>query len=58
MGANHPDVATSYHNLGLIFDSKGNYERSIEFHEKSLKIRLISLGENHLSVATSKNNLR
>ena len=57
LGFNHPDVATSYNNLGGVYYSKGNYDRAIEYYEKSLVIRLEKLDSNHPDLATSYNNL-
>ena len=57
LGNNHPDIAASYNNLGAAYDSKGNYERAIEYYEKSLAIRLKKLGSNHPDIAISYNSL-
>ncbi len=56
-GENHPDVATSYNNIGLVYASLGNYDRALEFYERALKIDLEIFGENHQDVATSYNNI-
>jgi tetratricopeptide (TPR) repeat protein len=57
LGHDHPDVALSYNNLGLAYDNKGEYDRGIEYYEKSLKIYLEKLGHDHPDVALSYNNL-
>ena len=44
-------------NLGSALDDFGEYDRAIEFYERSLKITLAVLGENHPDTATSYNNL-
>ena len=54
---NHPDIATSYNNLGEAYSDLGETKKAIEFHEKSLAIRKICLPENHPDIATSYNNL-
>jgi tetratricopeptide (TPR) repeat protein len=46
-------VATSYNNMGLVFDSQGDYPKALEYHEKSLEIRLSTLGADHPDVASS-----
>ncbi len=56
-GENHPDVATSYNNMGLVYDAQGDYAKALEYHNKALKIRLATFGENHPDVATSYNNM-
>ena len=44
-------------NLGSALDDFGEYDRAIEYYERSLKITLATLGENHPSTAASYNNL-
>ena len=56
-GENHPDVATSYNNIGLVYDCQGDYPRAMENYEKALKIRLGIFGENHPDVALIYNNI-
>ena len=57
LGENHPDIATSYNNLALVYADQGEYLKAQELFEKSLHIREEILGENHLDTATSYNNL-
>ena len=47
----------SYNNIGAAGKSKGEYDKAIEFFNKSLKIHLATLGENHPSTATSYNSI-
>ena len=56
-GESHPDVASSYNNIGFVYGATGDYSKALEYYEKSLKIRLSVLGENHPDVATSYNNI-
>ena len=51
------DVATSYYNLGLVYDNLGNYEQAKEYYHRDLAITLKQLGPEHVDVATSYNNL-
>ena len=44
LGADHPDVASTYNNLGNACCSKGDYDAASEYHEKALAIRLRTLG--------------
>ena len=44
-GEQNPVTASSYGNLGNVYNSQGDYPRAIEFHERSLKIRLAIHGE-------------
>jgi hypothetical protein len=50
---NHADVATSYYNVGISLGDLGDYKQSIEYHKKSLEIRINLFGEVHVDVATS-----
>ncbi|ETO11705.1 hypothetical protein RFI_25669, partial [Reticulomyxa filosa] len=52
----HIDVAKSYARLGRAYKKKGEYDKAIEYYEKSLKIRLSKLGSDHPIVAISYNN--
>ena len=57
LGGEHPDVATSYNNIGVAWKSKAEYDKALEYYEKCLAIRLKTLGGEHPSVATSYNNI-
>lgn len=50
-------VASSYNNFGITWDSKGNYDKALEYYEKCLAIRLKTLGGEHPDVATSYYNI-
>ena len=54
---NEEYVATSYNNLGGIYDSQGDYARALEYYTKALDILKKIFGEEHPAVATSYNNL-
>jgi tetratricopeptide (TPR) repeat protein len=54
---NHPDIATSYNNIGGIYDNKGDNEKALEYYYKSLEIRKETLPPNHPDIATSYNNI-
>ena len=56
-GEHHPDVATSYNNIGLVYDSQGEYSRALEMYERSLEIIKSVYGDNHPKVAASYNNI-
>lgn len=46
-------MATSYSNIGVVWDNKGEYDKALDFYQKCLVIRLKSLGAEHPSVAIS-----
>ena len=55
--ANHPDLATSYNNIGGVYDSMGEYPKALSFFKKALDIWQKSLPANHPDLATSYNNI-
>ena len=56
-GDKHPNVTSSYNNIGEIYRQQGEYAKAIEYHEKALAIRLETLGPKHPNVAISYSNL-
>ncbi len=56
-GEEHPNVAGSYSNIGLVWDNKGEYDKALEFYRKCLDIQLKTHGGEHPSVATSYYNM-
>ena len=57
LGEDHPEVATSYNNLGVLARSKGDYAAARQYHEKALDIRSRVLPEIHPQIGLSLNNL-
>ncbi len=56
-GENHPDVATTYSNMGSVYAEQGIFDKTLELFNKSLDIRLSTVGEGHPETAMSYNNL-
>ncbi len=54
---NAPELATSYNNLALAFENKGEYNKAIDFLEKALIIDKLNQGEKHISISIRYNNL-
>ena len=52
-----PDVATSYNNIGSVYNRQGRYKEALQEYEKCLKIQVDKLGHEHLDVAASYNNI-
>lgn len=57
LGGEHPEVATSYNNLGVLARNRGDYVAARELHERALTIRRRSLPADHPHLAISLNNL-
>ena len=45
LGEEHPDVATSYNNIGLVLGAQGKYDEALVYCQKDLKISLKVLSE-------------
>ena len=56
-GQKHPDTATSYNNIGAVYDNKGEYDKALEYYHKALVIDEEVLGMKHPSIAKSYNNI-
>jgi len=57
MTTDYSNAATYRNNLGASWNSKGHYDKAIEYYEKALKSDLNNYGEDHPNVATYRNNL-
>jgi tetratricopeptide (TPR) repeat protein len=56
-GPNHPDVAISLNQLGVLYDTQSRYDDAEQLFKRSLAIREKTLGPNHPDVAESLNAL-
>ena len=56
-GENHPDIATSLNNIGMVYAKQSDYGRAQCYYNKALKIQTELLGESHPDVAASLNNI-
>lgn len=56
-GEDSAQVATTRNNLGLAYQSLGEYGKAIEYYQLALASDLKTYGEDHSSVATMRNNL-
>ncbi|CAF4214545.1 unnamed protein product, partial [Adineta steineri] len=54
---NHPDMATSYNNIGLGYQNIGEYSKALSFCEQAVEIRQKTLPSNHPDLAISYNNI-
>ncbi|ETO35233.1 TPR repeat-containing protein, partial [Reticulomyxa filosa] len=53
----HPDVAASLNNIGVVYDSLGDYSQALKYYEESLKMKQELYPGNHPSLADSLNNI-
>ena len=44
-------------NFGKVYESLSNNNKSLEYYQKSLKIYLSLLGQNHINIAITYNNI-
>jgi tetratricopeptide (TPR) repeat protein len=57
LGKDHPDVATSYNNIGAVYKDQGKKDKALKYCNKALDIELKILGKDHLDVAISYSNI-
>lgn len=55
--AGEPYRMTIYNTAGNIFHTKGQLDKAVEYHAKSLNLKVKTFGEKHPSVATTYTNL-
>ena len=53
----HPDIAASYNNIGVVYRHQGNYNKALEYLNKALDIRVKVLGLEHSKTAISYRNI-
>ncbi len=56
-GENNSDTAMAYNNIGGAYDALGDYDRSLDYHNKALTIQQRVLGDGHPDTADSYNNI-
>ena len=57
LGENHPDTATSYNNIGAVYDDKGDYDTALENYNKAKVILEQKLPSTHPNILTVKRNI-
>jgi tetratricopeptide (TPR) repeat protein len=53
----HPDRANCYHALGIVAREKGNYDLSLQWHRKSLELKMGTMESDDPSLAHSHNSI-
>ena len=57
LGAEHPDVAVTLNNLGLLLKKQGKLSEAAERYERALAIFEAQLSSDHLKLLTTRANL-
>jgi len=57
LGKEHPDTATTYSSIALVYYRQGNYPKAMEWNMKTLAIREKVLGIQHPDTAFTFNNI-
>ena len=57
LGPDHPNVATTLNNLGLLYSDQARYDEAEPLLKRSLSIREKTLGPDHPNVAKTLNSL-
>ena len=47
----HPDVGTSYSNMGIVYTTQGRFEDALKHYSLALQIRCEALGDKHPDVS-------
>jgi len=57
LGKEHPDTATAYNNIALVYAKQGDDNKALEWYHKALAISEKVLGKENLAFATIYNNI-
>jgi tetratricopeptide (TPR) repeat protein len=57
LGKEHPNTATTYNNIGPVYDNQGEYDKALEWYQKAWPIGANKLGPNHPNTITLKRNM-
>ena len=57
LGKEHPDTATTYNNIAIVYSRQGDYTKALLWYEKALAIHEQVLGKEHPDTATTYNNI-
>ena len=58
LGENHPDIASSYHNLGLLYQEEGEYKIALTYSFKAYKIFVSKHGIDHRTTKLIYGNMK
>ena len=57
LSKDHPDIPNCFYALGTVADAKGNYDSSLKWYKKSLKILMQTVKSDHPKLAASYNSI-
>jgi len=57
LGDDHPDVATSYNNIGSVYKNQGKYDDALKYYYMSLEILKKKLGDDHPNTKGTLRNI-
>ena len=55
--SNHPLLATSYNNIGLVYDNMGQYLKALSYLQKEDDINVKALPPTHCNLIVTKNSI-
>ena len=53
----HPDIATSYNNMGITYKGMGDIDKARDLLQKALQMREQTLGQNHPDTISTRQTL-
>jgi tetratricopeptide (TPR) repeat protein len=57
-GTEHPDTATTYNNMALVYQAQGDYPKALKYYQKALFTLEKVLGVNHPTTKIVRNNFK
>jgi tetratricopeptide (TPR) repeat protein len=57
LGVAHPEIATTYHNLGALYLKTHEWQKSADVHRKALDLRTALIGPDHPNTTSSRMGL-
>ncbi len=57
LSPNHPDLASSYCNIGCVYRNMNDYPKALSYFERTLNMFQISLPSNHPNIQAIQENI-
>ena len=57
LGNEHPDTASTYNDIAVVYSSQGDYSKALEWYYRALAVREKMLGKEHPDTAATYNNI-